>query len=364
MALPFKKARTMQIVTLALLFTSFAQIAYWIVDEAQFMQAVLDEKLAAFERNSQIAQGLLNEGASEAAVLARFPELEVINGQALVMPSVVDEVIHRRQRRLVRYGSEGTFLLFTFAAGIATLTYTLKQPAELMRRQENFIAAVSHEFKTPLASLKLSAETLQMREVNAEDQRKLADRMLQDAERLESMVTNILEAGAIDEGRLHLRPEVLPLEQALTPLVHRHSCRAHLQGVDVQQVQGEPLSVSCDRSAFAMIFDNLLGNATKSVAAKGRGTVQVEAAQDGELVRIDVRDDGLGFKPSEAQKLFEKFYRPGDELRRKTKGSGLGLYVVQTLVEASGGRVEAGSSGELQGATFRVWLPRAEGASA
>jgi len=364
MSLPNKTSRTLQLVTLAMLFTSFAQIAYWIVDEAMYMERVLAERLDGLERARGAAQELLAAGRMEAQVAARFPELVVEAGEARVPATTVAELHEARRRRLIRYGSEGTFLLVVFVAGIATLTHTLKQPAELLRRQENFVAAVSHEFKTPLASLKLSAETLLLRDLAQENQRVLADRMVQDVERLESMVTNVLEAGTIAEGRLTLDPEDLPLAPALAPLVQRRACRAHLSGVEVESEVGPELAVRCDRNALAMVLDNLLGNAVKSVAAKGGGRVRVGAARDGRRVRLEVTDDGLGFDPREASRLFEKFYRPGDELQRRTRGSGLGLHVVRTLVEASGGEVVGESEGEGRGATFRLWLPAAEGAAA
>jgi signal transduction histidine kinase len=103
-----------------------------------------------------------------------------------------------------------------------------------------------------------------------------------------------------------------------------------------------------------------VSNAVKSVAAKGGGgTVWLDARVEGDQVRVEVRDDGLGFEPAESRRLFGKFYRPGDELRRRTQGSGLGLSIVARFVQAGGGRVSAASEGPGRGATFRVWWPRA-----
>ena len=94
--------------------------------------------------------------------------------------------------------------------------------------------------------------------------------------------------------------------------------------------------------------------------ANGGGTVHLSAARDGAHWRIEVADDGLGFESAEAARLFDKFYRPGDEMRRRTAGTGLGLYIVKKFVEEHGGRVRAASDGPGRGATFRVWWPATE----
>jgi signal transduction histidine kinase len=120
----------------------------------------------------------------------------------------------------------------------------------------------------------------------------------------------------------------------------------------------------CDSRALEIVIRNLVSNAVKSVTQAGGGKVRVHAEREGRGVRIDVIDDGVGFHQREAKKLFEKFYRPGDELRRRTKGSGLGLFIVLRFVEESGGRISANSPGEGGGAVFSVWLPGAEGEAA
>ncbi|MFT7670142.1 MAG: signal transduction histidine kinase [Planctomycetota bacterium] len=354
----------MQLVMLAMLLTSFAQIAYWIVDEAHYMGDELEAKLDGFKLSAITIQTLIDDGHAAQLLTADYPHLLIEAGLVRVDPESVDELISLRHRRLIRYGSEGTFLLLVFIAGIATLASSLRQSTELLRRQENFVAAVSHEFKTPLASIKLSAETLLLREVSLENQRKLADRVVQDTERLEAMVTNILKTGMVDEGQLHLRAEDLLLQEIIAPLAHKRGCQAHMHSVDVQAEIDESLAVSCDRNAFFSVIDNLLSNAIKSVTAKGGGQVKVFAVAEGKEVRIDVVDNGLGFDTVENKKLFEKFYRPGEELRRRTEGTGLGLFVVKSLVEGSGGRIQARSDGDGQGATFSLWLPRGVGASA
>lgn len=359
MGLPLKTTRTLQLVTVAMLFTSLAQLLYWLWDEAAYMRGVQEYQFQQFELQAMAGQELLRDGHTEREVLGYFPALVVDGDEVHADPELLERLDEERRSRLFRYGSEGTFLLFVIAGGIAVLTQALKQPAELLRRQQNFIAAVSHEFKSPLASIKLAAETLQLREVDRENQEKLAGRMVQDTERLEGMVKNILDAGRLSEGRLDLQPETLEVRPLLSPVVEKLHCRGNLEGVEVRSELPDGLAVRCDRVALVTVVENLVGNALKSVAAARGGAVTVGARAEGDEVCVEVRDEGVGFDPREAAKLFEKFYRPGDELRRRTEGSGLGLYIVKVMVEASGGRVSAESAGEGEGATFRLWLPRA-----
>jgi len=363
-SLSLKAARTLQLVTLAMLVTCVAQMVYWLWDEAQFTERTLQAQLEHLQEEVHGADALLARGASPDEVLTLFPSLQVTDGKAHVNLEKVSALVDERRRRLIRYGSEGSFLVLVLVGGIAILSHTLRQPAELMRRQENFIAAVSHEFKTPLASIRLAAETIQLREMDRESQERLADRMVQDTTRLEAMVANILDAGRVAEGRLELHPEAYQLDPLVQPSVQKVACRAHLTGVEVMADVEPELAVWCDRAAISTVLDNLLGNALKSVTAAGGGQVRVTARKDGGQARIDVADDGLGFEPALAERLFDKFYRPGDELRRKSAGSGLGLYIVKTFVELSGGRVSASSEGEGRGATLSLWLPLAGGGAA
>jgi signal transduction histidine kinase len=360
MGLPLRTARTLQLVTVAMLFTSLAQLVYWLWDEAAYMSAVQRDRLAQLEREVAAGQALLDGGSDQERVRAWFPSLEVEAGRVALSPVLVAELDEARRGRLFRYGSEGTFLLLVIAGGIAALTHAIKQPAELLRRQENFVAAVSHELKSPLASIRLAAETLQLRAVDREKQEQLAERVVRDTARLEAMVSNILDAGRLREGRLDLRPEPMHLATVVRTRAEKAGELADSESPPIRVEVGAELVVRVDRTALVTVLDNLLSNALKSVRAARGGEVVVTAWAEGDEVLLEVRDQGVGFAPEEAERLFERFYRPGDELRRRTEGSGLGLHIVRSLVEASGGTVVAESPGEGRGATFRVRLPRLE----
>lgn len=352
--------RALQIGVVGLFLTCFAQAAYWIADQVSYTRAVQQRILGEWSDDVAAAESMLAQGVSRERLHELFPHVELsADGNASIHPLERAALERERARRLNRYGWEGAFFLLVLLAGMAVIVQALRQRGELARRQQNFLAAVSHEFKSPLASLKLAAETLLLRRPEGEAFERVTHRMLLDVERLATMVTNLLEVAKIDEGRVALARERVRLADELRPLVDEANCRAHLRSVRIETDVPAELCALADAAALRTVLGNLVSNAVKSTAAKGGGAVRLSARAEGRDVRVDVRDDGLGFEPKEGPRLFEKFYRPGDELRRRTEGSGLGLYIVKHFVEQGGGRVAAQSEGPGRGALFSVWWPAA-----
>lgn len=360
MTLRVGTTKALQIGFIGLLVTCFAQVSFWIVDQVRYTAAVRDELVSSYEREAEMAQHLLDEGATPAAIAAQWPHLSVEGDRAVVSPEEIRRIDDSRSRRLNQYGWEGSFFLVVLVGGIGVIAAALRQRQALHRREENFVAAVSHEFKSPLASLRLSAETLARRKPDEATAERLSARMVGDVERLESMVTNILDAARLDDRSRHYDTGTVELSRSAARIVDRVACQASLRGVVLTASVPEDALVRADRTALEAVIENLLRNALKSVAANGGGEVRLAAERDGTHWRIEVIDDGLGFESAEAARLFEKFYRPGDEMRRRTEGTGLGLYIVKKFVEEHGGRVRAASDGPGRGATFRIWWPACE----
>jgi signal transduction histidine kinase len=262
--------------------------------------------------------------------------------------------------RINRVLWEGGFLLVVLIGGMAVLTRTLRHDAELRRRQQNFLAAVSHEFKSPLASIQLAAETLVLRSRD-DDSKRLGTRILEDGERLLRMIDNLLDTTRLEEGRQRLAPQLTNLNAASELAVAAIGERARASGVTISLAVADDLAVHVDPIVVETGLRNLLDNALKScVAAKSR-SITVQGARDAGGVTLAVSDDGLGFPPEDAEMVFEKFHRLGDELRRATPGTGLGLYIVKRLVELSGGTVKAASAGPGSGATVSMRWPEPQG---
>ena len=252
---------------------------------------------------------------------------------------------------------EGAFFLVVLIGGMAVLTRAIRHDAELRRRQQNFLAAVSHEFKSPLASIQLAAETLVLRSREADSQR-LGRRMLEDGERLLRMIDNLLDTTRLEEGRQKLSPQLTNVHAAASAAIAEVAERARLRNIAVTLQAPGDLQVHIDPGALATVLRNLLDNAIKACIAGDGHTVTVRAVRDSG-VTIAVSDDGLGFPPEEAVMIFEKFHRVGDELRRTMPGTGLGLYIVKRLVELSGGTIDAHSDGPGKGATVTLRWPEA-----
>jgi signal transduction histidine kinase len=261
------------------------------------------------------------------------------------------------EARVNRVLWEGGFFLVVLIGGMAVLTRAIRHDAELRRRQQNFLAAVSHEFKSPLASIQLAAETLVLRSREADSQR-LGRRMLEDGERLLRMIDNLLDTTRLEEGRQKLEPQPTNVHAAATAAIAEVEERARLRNIAVTLEVPQDLTVNIDPDALATALRNLLDNAVKACIAGSGHAVAVRAARD-RGVTIAVSDDGLGFPPEEAVMIFEKFHRVGDELRRTMPGTGLGLYIVKRLVELSGGTIEAQSAGPGKGATVTIRWPEA-----
>jgi len=307
--------KAMQIGFLALLTISAATVGWWMYDHVNYARSV-EQRFAAAD------------------------------------PAVAEDSASRINRILW----EGGFFLVVLIGGMAVLTRTLRHDAELRRRQQNFLAAVSHEFKSPLASIQLAAETLVLRSRD-EDNRRLGQRILEDGERLLRMIDNLLETTRLEEGRQKLTPQLTNLHDAATTAIAAISERARLSRIAVALEAPADLTLEVDPAVVETGLSNLLDNAVKSCVAAKSGTIRVRGTRDADGIALAVSDDGLGFAPEDAGMIFEKFHRLGDELRRTTPGTGLGLYIVKRLVELSGGSVAAQSAGLGYGATVTLRWP-------
>ncbi len=305
----------MQIGFLLLLSISAAQVGWWMYDAVRYARSVEDRF-----------------AASDPAVTADS------------------------ESRINRALWEGGFFLVVLIGGMTVLTRTLRHDAELRRRQQNFLAAVSHEFKSPLASIQLAAETLVLRSRD-DDGKRLGARILEDGERLLRMIDNLLDTTRLEEGRQRLTPQITNLRAVSEMAVAAIRERARSSGITITADVTDALAVHVDPVVVETGLRNLLDNAVKSCIAAKSGNIRVHGSRDAGSIVLAVSDDGLGFPPEDAAMIFEKFHRLGDELRRATPGTGLGLYIVKRLVELSGGTVHAASEGTGRGATVSLRWP-------
>jgi signal transduction histidine kinase len=354
MTLKRDPSKALQIGFLVLLLISTVQVGYWMYDHVQSARAV-ERRFATEYRNDATALSALSPGdATRAAAL--LPHLAVDGARVEVRPAALDELADERAGRINQFLWEGGFFLAVLFGGIAVLTRTIRHDAELRRRQQNFLAAVSHEFKSPLASIQLASETLVLRSKESDTQR-LGGRIVEDVQRLLRMVDNLLETTRLEEGRQQLAPAPTSLYGAAEAAAAEVGERARLSNVALTIDLPQDLTFTVDPSALATVLRNLLDNALKACVAGNGHAITVRGRRSGNTVELAVADDGLGFPPEEGAMIFEKFHRLGDELRRSMPGTGLGLYIVKRLVELGGGSVRAHSDGPGRGATVTIVWP-------
>lgn len=350
--------RALQIGLLFLLVVSFAQVLWWTFDQMIFTSSIVRTAETHFGNDLEAAELLVVTGTSADTIERIFPHIDVAGEQPSIRPQAVEQLTADRFHRLHRYGWEGMFFLLVLAVSMGVLWRTLGQEAALRKRQQNFIAAVSHEFKSPLASLQLSAETLAMREMGPERRQVLVDRLLDDVQRMEGMATKILSTSSLEQSRINIHPESINLVGTISGVLNVLKERAEKSAVEIVVNVDQDLNVFADAVATRMVVQNLLENAVKATAAAGGGQIMVLGRRDAKRITLEIKDDGIGFPPTENTKLFEKFYRSGDEMRRTSSGTGLGLYIVHRLMQYQKGRVKAHSEGLGRGAVFTTdWLP-------
>lgn len=340
---------------LALLLVSSIQAGYWITDHVRYVRNV-ENRIAALYRADAEVVGAFLSGRTPDALEQTLPHLDIDGRRATVAPAALGRLAEETARRSNRYVWEGAFFLAVLIGGMAVLTRTIRHDLALRRRQQNFLAAVSHEFKSPLASVRLAAETLVMRSQEPDTQR-LGKRVLEDGDRLLRMVDNLLETTRLEEGRHQLAAQTVDVQGAADAALREIAERAALHGIRIEANIDEGLTLDVDPSALETVLRNVLDNAVKACVAGEGERIEMRAHRVARHTLIEIRDDGIGFPPEDAAIIFDKFYRLGDELKRTTPGTGLGLYIVKRLVELSGGTIGAASDGPGRGAIVTVSWP-------
>jgi signal transduction histidine kinase len=232
-----------------------------------------------------------------------------------------------------------------------------------VRKQDSFIDSVTHELKSPLASLQLCLETLGRDGLEDDAREKLRHMMRQDVDRLRAFIDDVLEANRLSyarPGMLNLSD--VPLSQLAEQCADAVRARHHLEPHEVSIHVDPDLTVTTDRAALEIVVNNLIDNAAKYSERPARVEVMARKDSDNKVV-LEVSDAGIGIDRKNLKRVFHRFYRVEDQAVRQRRGTGLGLFVVWALVKQLGGDVQAFSQGRGQGTTMRVELPVAHAVS-
>jgi signal transduction histidine kinase len=248
------------------------------------------------------------------------------------------------------------FIDLMLLAGLALVWTNVRRELRLSRLKSDFVANVSHELKTPLALIRLFAETLELGRVPTEEKKQQYHRIInKESRRLTQLINNILDFSRIEAGRKEYRFVRTDVAAVVRDVVdaYRFQIEQHGFTLDVGIAEDLP-EMELDPEALSQALINLLNNAIKY--SPNEKTIAVSARREGERVLVSVRDRGIGIPKGEQKRIFEKFYRVETSVVHTTKGSGLGLALVQHITEAHGGLVEV-TSVPGEGSTFTLSLP-------
>ena len=259
-----------------------------------------------------------------------------------------------RRRNLIISSS----ILSVLGASVALLVLSTRRAQELARQQMEFVAAVSHELRTPLAVIRSAAENLADGVVKDEEQiRKYGDLVRNEGRRLTEMVEQILEFAGIESGQRAFVLRPVALAPMLHDVVHSSDALIRSAGIEVAYEIEESLPpVLGEESALRRVFENLISNAIKY--GESGQWIGVRAKRVGGEVHVSIADRGIGIASAEQSRIFEPFYRAPEVIAARVQGAGLGLSLVQRIVQAHGGRITVRSEPGT-GSEFTVILPAA-----
>lgn len=278
-------------------------------------------------------------------------EINLLKGETLnevvIKGNELNEKLHKRWLMI---SGEGLVFVSLLLVGIYQIRKTFNKEAKLAQQQKNFLLSVTHELKSPIASAKLQLQTLQKHELNREKQQEMIANAINDTERLNSLVENILLAAKIDNNIDSLHKEECNISDLISKVMNQTIASFNYK--QKVQLSIEPdIHMKIDTTNFASIVLNLVENAIKYSGKDS--TVTVSLKKQHEKIILTVADEGSGISDAEKKMIFQKFYRVGNEETRSTKGTGLGLYIVNYLVGQHNGTISV-KNNVPKGSIFEV----------
>ena len=253
--------------------------------------------------------------------------------------------------RTSQYVGEGATFLIVILIGAVVVYSSFNRRMMLSRQQNNFMLSVTHELKSPIAAMKLNLQTLERHKLDEEKKKLLIDRCIKESDRLNDLCNNMLFASQLEGKQYKSTKENFDLSEMTEEVIKVYSSRYS------RKFEGEIMPgcvISGDKAMLEIVINNLLENAVKYTPDDKPIKVLLERKNNQAIIQII--DQGTGISDAEKKRIFNKFYRIGNEESRKSKGTGLGLYLSDKIVRQHGGRITIADNNPT-GSVFEVSLP-------
>jgi two-component system phosphate regulon sensor histidine kinase PhoR len=269
--------------------------------------------------------------------------------QLSISPSSLKKLEEQRSQQRNIWLYQSILLLVLVAAGIFGVYYSVDSIYQLNKRQNNFLLSVTHEFKTPIASIRLMLQTSKHPKVKEEKKAELIENSIENTFRLEELAENMLTAMQIESDKYQYQLFNVNLSEMVEQVVENQS----IKGDIVASIE-EDIYLLGDGFILRMVVNNLIENAFKY---SDNQPIEVSLNRNGEDKVLTVKDRGVGIKKEDYKNIFKKFYRVQDEETRTTKGTGLGLFIVSQAVSKHHGKVSV-SANKPKGSVFEIMFPQ------
>lgn len=310
----------------------FIQFGWW-----AFLLVKLNNEITVLEQQALVSKSIPQPVTLDTADLVREGAL-------------LKEKLHKQWMMIF---GEGSVFLVLLLLGILRTRNSFKKEVALSVQQKNFLLSVTHELKSPLASVRLQLETIRKRDLPKEKQNEMLEDAIEDTDRLNALVENILVAARLDNHTYSHHPEKINLSDEIKGLTEKVAVglgRHHILKTEI----AEDVFASCDRIGFHSMFLNLVENAVKY--SKPGTEIKISLSRKNDVTLLSIADRGAGIADTEKENIFGRFYRIGNEETRTTKGTGLGLYIVRSLSEAHNWSVRI-LNNDGGGSIFEITIP-------
>jgi signal transduction histidine kinase len=276
--------------------------------------------------------------------------IELTSTNAVQLKQDIMLLHHKKNMQTVMIVSEGTVFLLLLLFGIYKIKQAHDKELLLNNQQKNFFLSITHELKTPIAATKLQLQTLQKQKLDEKTQQELITNALRETERLNVLIDNVLLASRLETDEFIFKKEKENLGNIVNEILNRYY-KKEINAGDLKMALDPDVSAEIDKNAFPSIITNLVDNALKYSPAKKE--IFVELLKEKSKALLRVKDKGCGISNSDKEKIFTKFYRAGNEETRNSKGTGLGLYIVNYIVKRHNATLSV-KNNEPAGSIFQI----------